>query len=1542
MIEPLHLPLLRRAGWRHVLLLIGLLFCLARPATAQQDLLGYWNFNSPEPSGNPWPAPIETTFGTGAITYNVGTDNLEDFSGDTSNAQGDDASGASFTVQDNAENGNHFDIAVSTENAENIELVFWTRRTGTGFDNNAVRYSTDGGATFTQAFSFTPSGTSSGAVETFDFSSIAALNDNPDVVFRITLDGATDALGNNRYDNITVRGDLQPASGPLALTAIDEPTRLNFQGVRAGGFDASPSLGQLDSDAIVIFGLSDGNLGFGGTATSGDFARGVSTGGETTGGVYAFDVSTPTDLSSGYGDYVLGLKPGGSDVTPGAVYLCYRNDTGTLINSGFDVAYDLWVLNDENRSQRIDLKYATGSTCQTDGDEASSFADSGQSFTIPQAAQTTPEWTRTAQATVLEAGVPDGDFLTLALVTDDAGGSGGRPQFGVNNIDVTPRRVRGTPLVISNLNDTVSEDFNAFQGTGFGAFPAPGQLTSEAFIVRADAANTFDFGDMRADERLAEGTNPGGAFSAGVYSFDVGGGDQALGVQPGADFMTDTPGALVARYQNDTGLLIDAINIAYDIEVFNDEARSSSFNLSYAVTDAATYPGDGAFTPAIGANYTSPQAADSSPTWQTVNRSETLTNLNLDDREYLLLQFTIGDAGGSGSRDELALNNLEASFNTATARFLTDAATVTVGDESASAGSFPLLVELQNPPSTDTDLEVEFDDASSTVSASDIGFTDPTTLTIDGGTSNPARATVATLDLSDPAIVSGEGTAIFTLTSSDVDVSTSTLTLTLLDPDAPNVLITEFMAAPSVNDSDGEWVELYNTTDSDIDLTGWQIDTPGTTPNDIGAVTIPARGFAVLCSTTDVSQNGGVRCDTEATLGLTNGGGTIEVFNNSSTSVTTVDYGSGNLNVDAGKSNVFTGTAQNNNADRWTVADRREKGFLFARSNPDRTDLGSPGQNGPEQQLQPTATIAGNSGWRMLAPPVQSLTVANLADQNMVQGVSDLPLGGDDNLYTWQSTGWTPAASGSEALPEGKGFIWYMWETSAPVSAYSPFPFVLDAEGLAPDTDVSVNVNDGGTFEGTEFHLLGNPYPYTFDLAVLNLADQNFSTTVQVWDPSANGGTGSYTPRTQGTPGRDRVAPWQGFFVERVSGSASTLTFSADGRRIEPQQPLAQPPSMQARITLAIDGRDAEGRLQTSDEALEVVLHPNATTGYDVHSAQKLTPMTGTYVTLAAQGTRNGQPTRQARYSLPNDIVDPVSIPLVVDHANAASIETLQIRWPIVDGFPDSWSVTLLDTATDTEVDLQAHNAYTADALLQSTAQETTSTRSGLVLPEGIALDAVAPSLGNPAPTTEPGAASRFILHIEPDAGTPLPVELTEFTVQTAGEAATVQWSTQSETNNAGFEVQHQGPQADTFTALGFVDGHGTTDTPQSYTFQANALAPGTHRFRLAQQDTDGTTTRTEPTEVTVQLYDAAQMQVYPVPVRSGATVQFAVDTAQHVRVEVYNMLGQRVRTLHEGPVVAHEQQTLQWPGRGLASGLYIVRLQGEHVQTTQRVTVVR
>ena len=47
-----------------------------------------------------------------------------------------------------------------------------------------------------------------------------------------------------------------------------------FDGFSGLGFSPSPATGQLDSDIFCVTGLSDGNLAFGDTATTGDFARG--------------------------------------------------------------------------------------------------------------------------------------------------------------------------------------------------------------------------------------------------------------------------------------------------------------------------------------------------------------------------------------------------------------------------------------------------------------------------------------------------------------------------------------------------------------------------------------------------------------------------------------------------------------------------------------------------------------------------------------------------------------------------------------------------------------------------------------------------------------------------------------------------------------------------------------------------------------------------------------------------------------------------------------------------------------------------------------------------------------------------------------------------------------------------------------------------------------------------------------------------------------------------------------------------------------------
>jgi len=190
--------------------------------------------------------------------------------------------------------------------------------------------------------------------------------------------------------------------------------------------------------------------------------------------------------------------------------------------------------------------------------------------------------------------------------------------------------------------------------------------------------------------------------------------------------------------------------------------------------------------------------------------------------------------------------------------------------------------------------------------------------------------------------------------------------------------------------------------------------------------------------------------------------------------------------------------------------------------------------------------------------------------------------------------------------------------------------------------------------------------------------------------------------------------------------------------------------------------------------------------------------------------------------------------------------------------------------------------------------------------------------------------------------GDNLPVELATFEVSASGRDAELRWTTASETNNAGFHVLHRSPGAD-WGAAGFVEGAGTATTLSAYTLSVSDLKPGVHRFRLEQVDLDGATTLHEPREIRI----AAQTSVTlsgPNPLRGGTAAQLTIEVARDQQVEagLYNVLGQRVRTLYAGPVAPSRQLDVSLTTSGLASGLYFVRVIGDDLRVTERISIVR
>lgn len=252
-----------------------------------------------------------------------------------------------------------------------------------------------------------------------------------------TLINPTNAFRSNELQGVSAAPASNIGQAPFALSAGDWNTFRSFDGEASfsgpfwysdfdnyagAGFAPSPTCSQLDSDTWIVNGLSDGDLAFGATGTSGDYARGASPGGVSSGGVYRFDAAT--------NDGSLGVQPTGSDFTPGDFVLQVTNDSMSAVVA-VDLDLVLLVLNDQGRSSSADVSYSTDGTTFTPIPLLS--------FATPAAADAVPAWISVpGVATVTGLSIPPGGSFYLSFASDDAGGSGSRDEFALDSIVLMP------------------------------------------------------------------------------------------------------------------------------------------------------------------------------------------------------------------------------------------------------------------------------------------------------------------------------------------------------------------------------------------------------------------------------------------------------------------------------------------------------------------------------------------------------------------------------------------------------------------------------------------------------------------------------------------------------------------------------------------------------------------------------------------------------------------------------------------------------------------------------------------------------------------------------------------------------------------------------------------------------------------------------------------------------------------------------------------------------------------------------------------------
>jgi len=206
-----------------------------------------------------------------------------------------------------------------------------------------------------------------------------------------------------------------------------------------------------------------------------------------------------------------------------------------------------------------------------------------------------------------------------------------------------------TVYLIDFENTVAGVNNGQFNGSGFTPTPGAGQLNSDAWAMTGMSDGALDFGGIKTSGDFARGTSTGGVTTGGTYAFEVSTGNYALGVQPGSSDWAS--GALTLRLQNQTGVEVSSLTIGYKVYIYNDQARSNNFNFSYS-DDDDTYTD----IPAL--DLISTEVADGSPSWKSYYRIIKLSGLSLVDNGLFYLRWSGADFGGSGSRDEFALDDI--------------------------------------------------------------------------------------------------------------------------------------------------------------------------------------------------------------------------------------------------------------------------------------------------------------------------------------------------------------------------------------------------------------------------------------------------------------------------------------------------------------------------------------------------------------------------------------------------------------------------------------------------------------------------------------------------------------------------------------------------------------------------------------------------------------------------------------------------------------------------------------------------------------------
>jgi hypothetical protein len=183
-----------------------------------------------------------------------------------------------------------------------------------------------------------------------------------------------------------------------------------------------------------------------------------------------------------------------------------------------------------------------------------------------------------------------------------------------------------------------------------------------------------------------------------------------------------------------------------------------------------------------------------------------------------------------------------------------------------------------------------------------------------------------------------------------------------------------------------------------------------------------------------------------------------------------------------------------------------------------------------------------------------------------------------------------------------------------------------------------------------------------------------------------------------------------------------------------------------------------------------------------------------------------------------------------------------------------------------------------------------------------------------------------------------VPVELVSFSAEVFNGNVNLSWTTATEINNFGFEVERSSETTE-FRTIGFVDGSGTTTEPQEYSYIDRTTSSGTYFYRLKQVDLNGRYEYFDAIEVDVKAtlgFDLGQN--YPNPFNPGTAISYQLPVNSFVTLIIYDVLGNEVAALVNEQKSAGTYE-VEFNASDFGSGVYFYTLRaGDYVATKKMI----